>query len=209
MRNSSSSRPPDSAPNLAPTQAKYTDPSPLAQHANRRFIRAVYDMIGRVRAESILDAGCGEGVILSRLRRPTHYGMDIDVARLHEAKSMVGGGKLVAGDVHRLPFPAESFDLVLMLEVFAHLGDPQAALVEVARVSRRYLLASVPHEPWWRIGNMLRLKYLRDFGNTPEHIHHWSSRGFKRFISSSFEVLEIRQPFLWTFMLAEKIQARP
>ena len=162
-------------------------------------------MIGLVRAESILDAGCGEGVILSSLRRPTHYGMDIDFARVYEAKSVVGGGRLAAGDVHRFPFPAESFDLVLMMEVFEHLGDPQAALVEMARVSRRYLLASVPNEPWWRFGNMLRLKYLKDFGNTPEHLNHWTSRDFPRFLSDSFNVLEIRRPFLWTFVLAEKI----
>ncbi|GMR10746.1 MAG: hypothetical protein BMS9Abin28_1569 [Anaerolineae bacterium] len=174
------------------------------QYANRRFLRAVSEMVGRVHAESILDAGCGEGTILSRLQGPTSYGMDIDIARVLEAKSVIGSGRLAAGDVHRLPFPAESIDLVLMMEVFEHLGDPQAALAELARVSRRYLLASVPNEPWWRIGNMLRLKYLKDFGNTPEHFNHWTSRGFRRFISGSFNVLEVRRPFLWTFVLAEK-----
>jgi len=160
-------------------------------------------MVGQVRAGTILDAGCGEGVILSNLQSPTRYGMDIDIARVLEAKSVVGSGGLTAGDVHRLPFPTKSVDLVLMMEVFEHLGDPQAALAEVARVSRRYILASVPNEPWWRIGNMLRLKYLKGFGNTPEHLNHWTSRGFRRFISGSFNVLEVRRPFLWTFVLAE------
>jgi len=175
------------------------------QFANQRFLRASSEMIGRVSAETTLDAGCGEGVILSSLQRPTSFGMDLDIERVLEARTIVGGGRLAAGDVHRLPFPDESVDLVLMMEVFEHLGDPQAALADVARVSRRYLLASVPNEPWWRIGNMLRLKYLKDFGNTPEHLNHWTSRAFRRFISKSFNVLEIRRPFLWTFILAEKL----
>lgn len=204
LTNPSPSRLPESAPNLAPTQAKYADPNPLVQYANRRFMRTVFEMAEMVHVESILDAGCGEGTILNSLQSPISYGMDVDFERVLEAKSDVEGGRLAAGDVHRLPFPSESVDLVLMMEVFEHLGDPHAALAEVARVSRRYLLASVPNEPWWRIGNMLRLKYLKEFGNTPEHLNHWTSRGFRRFISGSFNVLEVRRPFLWTFVLAEK-----
>ncbi len=125
--------------------------------------------------------------------------------RAQVAGSRMPSAMLAASDVHSMPFPSESFDLVLMLEVFEHVGNPGVALEEVTRVSRKYLLASVPNEPWWRLGNMLRFKYLRDFGNTPEHIHHWSSRRFMHFISGSFKVLELRQPFLWTFILAEKL----
>jgi SAM-dependent methyltransferase len=205
LTDSSSSRPPESAPNLAPTQAKFTDPSPMVRLANDRFFRALGEMLGSVGARSILDAGCGEGEILGRLQVTQAFGVDIDIERVSVAQGRISGGGLGVSDVHRLPFPSESFDLVLMLEVFEHVGDPQEALAEVARVSGQYLLASVPNEPWWRIGNMLRLKYLRDFGNTPEHLNHWSSGSFRRFISNSFEVIQIKRPFLWTFILAKKV----
>ena len=198
------SSPPPSAPNLGPVQAKYSDPSALVQFANRRFFAALGDMLRSVRARSILDAGCGEGEILGRLEGQAIFGLDFDIDRTLIAKSRVPEVALNAGDVQRLPFDDASFDLVLMLEVLEHVGDPREALAEAARVSRRYLLASVPHEPWWRIGNMLRLKYLRQFGNTPEHLHHWSAGGFKNFIADSFEVVQVKQPFLWTFVLAQK-----
>ena len=194
-----------STPNLASTQAKYSDTSQIVQFANRRFFRAVADMLAMVQFRSVLDAGCGEGVVMDRALPRDSFGVDLDLERLAEARSVLELAKLGVGDVHRLPFPSRSFDLILTMEVFEHLGNPQMALAEIARVSRRYILASVPNEPWWRIGNMMRLKYWRDLGNTPEHINHWTAGGFKHFISGHFEVLQVRKPFLWTFILAERL----
>ena len=51
-------------------------------------------------------------------------------------------------------------------------------LAEMARVSARHLLVSVPREPLWRALNVARGAYLRDLGNTPGHVNHWSKRGF-------------------------------
>jgi hypothetical protein len=91
-----------------------------------------------------------------------------------------------------------------MLEVLEHVERPDQALHEAHRVTTRYLLASVPHEPWWRLGNLARLKYVRDFGNTPEHIHHWSVHGFRSLIGSRFTLVKLRLPFLWQAVLAER-----
>ena len=195
-----------SAPNLAPTQAKYADKNPLVRFANQRLFRALTQMLGQISVHSILDGGCGEGVVMGRLRAPRIVGVDLDPKRAILARSSHPEARIAIADVQRLPFAHACLDLVIMVEVFEHVGDPEAALKEVARVSRKYLLASVPNEPWWRIGNMIRLKYLRNLGNTPEHIHHWSVGGFRRFVSQSFSVRELQRPFLWTFVLAEKGQ---
>ena len=95
----------------------------------------------------------------------------------------------------------------IILEVLEHVGEPDLVLREAYRVTSKYLLASVPNEPWWRIGNLARLKYIRDLGNTPEHINHWSVRSFKTLISEYFRILKVETPVLWTFILAEKISA--
>jgi ubiquinone/menaquinone biosynthesis C-methylase UbiE len=203
-----SARPtPRSSPNQASTQQKYSSNNPLARYANQRFFRALDSLAGRATASTILDAGCGEGVVLNRLsNHPAQriFGLDLDPARLLLTRSRLPGQALIVGDIHNLPFSSASFDLVLALEVFEHIGDPDQALREVFRVSRQFLLASVPNEPWWRIGNMLRFKYLRHFGNTPEHIQHWSARGFRKFVSHHFSVAALKTPFLWTFALAQK-----
>ena len=197
-----------SAVNLGPSQAKYSDRSRLVRFANHRFFQALAQLLSQVSVNTVLDAGCGEGLVLGRLQSPRVVGIDLDRQRIILARASQPQSAVAVANVQRLPFSHASFDLVIMLEVFEHVGNPQAALKEVARVSRKYLLASVPNEPWWRVGNVIRFKYLRDLGNTPEHINHWSARGFTRFLSQSFTVLELKRPILWTFALAMKVQER-
>ena len=68
----------------------------------------------------------------------------------------------------------------------------------MARVARSHLRVSVPHEPLWRALNLARGAYVRDLGNTPGHINHWSTRGLTRLLSNYGEVVEVRTPFPWT-----------
>lgn len=197
-----------STPNLGPTQTKYEALNPILRYANHQYFATIRNLLRSVSAESLLDAGAGEGAVLSDIG---HYGidrvvaLDIDPERSSLAKASLTNTHVVIGDAHDLPFGSNSFDLVLLLEVLEHLGDPEAVVKEVQRVTKRYVLGSVPHEPWWRFGNMLRLKYWRDWGNTPEHVNHWSSRGFQALVSSRFNILKVAHPFLWTFVLAEKV----
>ena len=58
------------------------------------------------------------------------------------------------------------------------MPEPEATVAEMARVAQRWLLVSVPREPLWRGLNMARGAYLRELGNTPGHVNHWSKRAF-------------------------------
>ncbi len=197
-----------SAPNLAPIQRKYLARNPILRWANASFLRAVDTLLGSIRFNRLLDVGCGEGIVLSRVSTKGDglaIGIDYDPERVRSALERIDASRLLVGDAHRLPFSDGSYDVVMSLEVLEHLSRPDLALHEMHRISSQYLLASVPNEPWWRIGNLLRLKYVRAWGNTPEHIQHWSSRGFASFIGDKFKVIQLTRPFLWTFVLAEKV----
>jgi 2-polyprenyl-3-methyl-5-hydroxy-6-metoxy-1,4-benzoquinol methylase len=199
-----------SSRNLASIQTKFTDRSPLTRFANRRFLETIRAFVAGLSVSSILDAGCGEGVVLEQVAGATAiqpFGIDLDPERIQVAHDTRRSELLAVADLQRLPFGDDTFDLVLLLEVLEHVGHPEVALDEIWRATRRYLLASVPNEPWWRLGNMARLKYLSAWGNTPEHINHWSARGFKSFLARRFNVLESQTPVLWTFVLAEKRHA--
>ena len=111
-------------------------------------------------------------------------------------------------DVEHLPFPDDAFDLVVAIEVFEHFPDPARALVELDRVGSANLVASVPFEPIWRVGNMVRGRYLKDLGNTPGHVNHWSRRGFSRFVSSCWDVVDVASPLPWT-MVRARSTSRP
>nr|WP_256444588.1 methyltransferase domain-containing protein [Aquihabitans sp. G128] len=104
----------------------------------------------------------------------------------------------------RLPFEADTFDLVLAIEVLEHVPYPELALSELHRVARRDVVVSVPREPIWSAANLARGKYLKDLGNTPGHINHWSKKGFAELVGRRFDVRAVHSPFPWTMVAAAK-----
>ena len=156
---------------------------------------------------SVLDVGCGEGVLTAewaeRLGDGRVVGIDLDDPKLRAEWETRARPNLEfrAEEATRLSFADDEFDLAGAIEVLEHVPEPEATLAEMARVARRHLLVSVPREPLWRGLNMARGAYLRDLGNTPGHLNHWSKREFVSLLSRHGEVEEARSPFPWTMLL--------
>jgi SAM-dependent methyltransferase len=108
-----------------------------------------------------------------------------------------------AASAYDLPFPNDTFDCVCSLEVLEHLERPGDALAELARVSRRSVLVSVPREPLWRLVHVLAGRDLRRLGDTPGHINHWSSAELERLVSGYGRVVAVHKPFPWTVVSAD------
>ncbi|ELZ83629.1 methyltransferase [Haloferax gibbonsii ATCC 33959] len=99
-----------------------------------RAALADLDLDGRAR---ILDVGCGTGEftrVLAEASDARVVGVDADTDLLSVASDRAGI-EAVAGDATRLPFAADSFDLVVCQALLVNLPDPTAALSEFARVS--------------------------------------------------------------------------
>jgi ubiquinone/menaquinone biosynthesis C-methylase UbiE len=154
-------------------------------------------------ARRVLEVGCGEGrqltAIGSRFPGADLIGLDLPDVELMEAWDGVES-KMVQGSALTLPFADNAFDLVLAIEVLEHLPDPEHALSEIARVASDAVVLSVPWEPVWRIGNLVRGRYVGDLGNTPGHIQHWSRRGFTQLVGRYLRVEQIRRPVPWTMI---------
>jgi SAM-dependent methyltransferase len=158
--------------------------------------------------ESVLDVGCGEGVLTEqwaeRLGDSKVLGVDLSDPKLQGEWERRRRPNLafMEGDLDQpLPFEDGAFDLAAAIEVLEHVPRPEHTVAEMARVARGHLLVSVPREPLWRGLNMARGAYLRDFGNTPGHVNHWSRRSFVDLLSRHGTVLEVRSPFPWTMLL--------
>ena len=159
-------------------------------------------------ASHVLDVGCGEGVVLERwarrLPQARLVGTDLEDPAL-QAEWQRRSAPNVEYRVMRaenLPFEDGSFALASAIEVLEHVPDPEHTTAEMARVARGgHLLVSVPREPLWRALNLARGAYVRDLGNTPGHLNHWSKRSFVRLLSQHGEVVEARSPFPWTMLL--------
>ena len=181
----------------------------------RRLLAGFFNGIGELLREpgladvrSAIEVGCGEGFSTQKLRAllprdATFRASDVEQRLVDEARARNPGIPIERESIYELPHADKSFDLVFVLEVLEHLDDPAKALAEVCRVSRRWVIASVPREPIWRMLNLARLKYVTALGNTPGHINHWSAGGFQRFISRSATVRSRRTPLPWTMVLAE------
>lgn len=90
---------------------------------------------------SLLDAGCGSGGMLKMVREKFPLadltGVDQSAHALELTAGRETGAKLVPASVHELPFPQDSFDFVLSLDVLSHAGvDDAPALHEMHRVLR-------------------------------------------------------------------------
>jgi ubiquinone/menaquinone biosynthesis C-methylase UbiE len=117
----------------------------------RRIVAALLDGAVPGRAERILDAGCGTGLMLSWLRR---YGKESSVFGLDFSSFAVrysaqrGERLLVEGSIAAMPFPSECFDLVTTFDVLDSFPVPGAAAPfgELARVLKPggVLLVRVP-----------------------------------------------------------------
>lgn len=201
---------PDAADFVGPSgnaTPKYDSGNPLARALVRRFLRVVDETVGLVTPASILDVGCGEGVVTQRLAQRTNaptIGVDLGTEALRSEWRSREGGTLSfqAGSAYDLPFEDGSFECVCALEVLEHLERPRDALAELARVTCRTIVVSVPNEPLWRVVHLLAGRDVRSFGNTPGHVNHWSTRGFTRLVSDYARVAQVRTPFPWTIVVA-------
>jgi len=174
-----------------------------------RFLREIDTSLAYIRPSSILDVGCGEGVVTSRMARltgVTTVGVDLGVPALEAEWRQREGGLLSfeAALTYELPFDDGSFDCVCALEVLEHLERPRDALAELTRVSARMLILSVPREPIWRLAHMVAGRDLRALGNTPGHINHWSSRAFRQLLARYGTVRRLARPFPWTVIVLER-----
>jgi SAM-dependent methyltransferase len=186
------------------TYDKYASTNPLEQRMMRGFFAALDGCLDGVPAPGrVLEIGVGEGIVNERVQTrfpdAAVVGLDLpddDLAAEWRRRDLA----CAFGDATTLPFPDGAFDLVLAIEVLEHVPDPDAALAELRRVCAGSLIASVPFEPIWRIGNMARGRYLRDLGNTPGHINHWTHRGFRRLVGAHFRVAATKNPMPWTMV---------
>jgi 2-polyprenyl-3-methyl-5-hydroxy-6-metoxy-1,4-benzoquinol methylase len=195
------------------TYDKYGSSNPVVRRLMDSFERTLDQLFTLAAPGSVLDVGCGEGVLVQRWAQQLGDGRVVGID-LEEESIQAGWAEHAAPNleyrvmevgradrVANLPFADSEFELASAIEVLEHVPDPEHTVSEMARCASRHLLVSVPREPLWRMLNMARGAYWPALGNTPGHLNHWSRRSFVAMLSRYGEVAEVRSPFPWTMVL--------
>lgn len=103
-------------------------------------------------AQTILEAGCGGGLygeVIVYYGIPLRYtGLDFNIHVLNRVRPRNTSKRVCVGNAGNLPFPNQSYDIVLSSAVICHNENWEQLTTEVCRVARQYALF---HRTWlWR-----------------------------------------------------------
>ena len=164
---------------------------------------------------SMLDVGCGEGRhifgVMQEYPMMKCVGLDMDDDSLKKAEEGYSyfesisevGAEFIKGSAYSLPFPDNTFDLIVCSEVLDHLHEYNDAVIEINRVLKPggKFFASVPafwpEKICWYLSKEYQNQpggHLRIF-DQKKLIHEIEDRGFKFLSSEKFH--SIHSPYWW------------
>lgn len=188
---------------------KYTKSNFLKKYFINRFQATVTEIVSSLQIQTILDVGCGEGFILHYLRQTLrkpgmdYYGFDRSYEAIVMAQEMNKNTHLLCANAMTSPFREKSFDLIICTETLEHTDQPKLILENLIRLSKKYCLLSAPHEPWFRLGNLLTGKNISRWGNDSDHKQNWTRSEFVNLVASEGEIKRVVSSFPWTIVLLQ------
>jgi 2-polyprenyl-3-methyl-5-hydroxy-6-metoxy-1,4-benzoquinol methylase len=117
----------------------YRGSTPIAHFLNKRMT-LILDRLASMAGGRLLDAGCGPGILLSRLAGGKFelFGVDSSPEMIREANAIVGAqnARFAVARLDQLPYPSEFFDVILALGVLEYVTELEAALTELMRIAK-------------------------------------------------------------------------
>ncbi len=126
-----------------PVQKEYSRLAPLYDRSWSFYIDAtIQETINRLDInphQRVLDLGCGTGTLIQYLLHlvpeAKFVGLDPSVEMLNIAKQKLPDSvELRVGSANHLPFPNESFDVVISTNAFHYFRNPSQAIQEAKRI---------------------------------------------------------------------------
>jgi SAM-dependent methyltransferase len=172
------------------------EPSHVWRAGQERRFKMIQDAAGDRINGKIFENGCGVGEYLSRLAQTGQQtvGLDVEFERTIDSRQLVD--QVLCGVGEKLPFPQDSFDLILSHEVLEHVVDHQQVIDEIVRVLKPggRLLLFCPnrgypfetHGVYWKgkyhFGNIALVNYLPRFlrDKLAPHVEVYSRRDLEK-----------------------------
>ena len=182
----------------------------LSMGQNGRWRRAMIDHIAPDRPGLVLDVACGPAGVSLQLAERTEarvVGVDLTLEMLRQGRrnvaerAMADRIQLVAGRGEQLPFADGTFDALTFTYLLRYVDDPQATLVELARVVKpggavANLEFLLPRSRFWRFWWWLYTRLLLPAGGWLTGGREWFEVG--RFLGPNISAHYRRYPLDWT-----------
>ena len=120
---------------------KHKNQNPIQQALIANFYKTFFSVLKPLKVSSILDVGCGEGFTLKKLEEhkigKKNEGIDNSATAIKLGHKIYPNLKLAEGDIYNLKYADSSFDMLICTEVLEHLDDPEKAVLEMKRVTKK------------------------------------------------------------------------
>ena len=181
---------------------KYKSKNPLKRIIVSRFKKKISKFLLEYNdKDSLLDVGCGEGFVADYIYHNTKIknivGIDNSDIALSYAKKNNPNITYKNMDICDLKEKSK-YDLVICLEVLEHMKNPEVIVKNLCDCARKKIIISVPHEPFFSLGNLVFLKNVKRLGVPEEHINIWTKKKFKKFLmDNGIQNFRIHTTMFW------------
>lgn len=137
-------------------------------------VRQILELLRTTKKDSVLEVGCGLGVLLAKIPAKNKVGTEINDFAVNICRKQ-GLDVINANIESGLPFKNSTFDIIIMNQVIAHLRNPQKALKESYRLLKPggKILITAP----------IRSAFFHDISET--HLHEMTLEELSRLIKRS------------------------
>lgn len=188
---------------------KHTSSSKLQRALIDKFHGKIASVVKSLEPETLIDCGAGEGfvseVLLTEMPELQITGFDVLPESAELAQLRNPRASFSTGSIYDIEHDDNSFDVAVAFEVLEHLHEAEKALAEMARVASKYVVLSVPHEPFFCLANAARGKNMdiTPKGSDPDHRNFWGREDFRRFVSQELDVVTLTGSMPWTICVGK------
>lgn len=179
----------------------YNSPNFLVRFVHNQRLKKIVSLFPICGNKKILDAGCGEGHLILKLKEnqpnARYFGSDITEVALKSARERCTFADFKNTDITQLDFPDEYFDVVVASEVIEHVKDYKKAIQELKRVTKKEgrLIISFPNEFLWTI---CRFFLGRRPIKVPDHLNSFKPKTIKNLVRWP-ALKQVNLPFRFPF----------
>lgn len=188
-------------------KSKHISKNPIMKFLNDKLKTDILKVLDNYNPKLILDVGCGEGFITYKLadkfKEAFIFGIDIEKEYIDYAREFNSAANICYKVDEIDTLPTWDFDLIIATEVLEHLENPKDAIKKLKAVSNNggIILITIPNEPYFRLGNLCALKYIRSFGSTPGHLHNWTKGQISTLLRNMGYDFEIKSSSFWNIIV--------